>query len=353
MHYYRYLRPFIFQLSPETAHEMVIKALEKGLVPKQEFSVPESLAITLFEKKFIHPVGLAAGFDKNAACIHGLSKQGFSFIEVGTVTPKAQAGNPKPRLFRLTEDEAIINRMGFNNHGITPFLKGLQSRPEGVIVGANIGKNKDSEDAVADYVMLFERLYGEADYITVNISSPNTPGLRALQSLESLEGLLSALHESRVKKMQALPKRKVPLFVKIAPDLEEASLPEMAQCFLKYAIDGVIISNTTITRPSLQSRFAAETGGLSGRPLFNHSTALLSRFYQLTEGKLPLIGVGGIRNGKEAYLKIRAGASLIQLYSVLIYRGFEVVSEIVQEVATLLAQDGFSHISEAIGRDAL
>ncbi len=327
------------------AHNLAISALKCNLLPAQSGYTPPSLRQSLFGLNFANPVGLAPGFDKNAEAILGLSRQGFGFLELGTVTPQPQDGNPKPRMFRLLRDEAVINRLGFNNKGLDEYCKNLHSAPHTLPLGANIGKNKDTENALDDYLLCLEAVAPLADYVTINISSPNTAGLRDLQGKHALEALLTGLIEKR----DTLARR-VPLLLKIAPDLTPQDKEDIAAIALDKHIDGLIISNTTVDRPlSLQSRWRAEKGGLSGRPLFAPSTQMLGEIYKLTGGKIPLIGVGGISSGADAYAKIRAGASLVQLYSALVYQGFDLVSQINRDLAALLAKDGFAAISEAIG----
>ncbi|MCD6034480.1 MAG: pyrD [Rickettsiales bacterium] len=350
---YTLLRSAIFRLSPETAHYTAINLLKYNIIPPSKTLNFPSLNVRLAGLVFPNPLGLAAGFDKNAECIPSLTRQGFGFVEVGTVTPEPQTGNPKPRLFRLNEDEAIINRMGFNNKGSRAFIENLNNSKDQwndkVIVGANIGKNKTTEDPISDYLTLLERCYGMSDYITVNISSPNTPGLRDLQGKEALNQLLSALMDKR-KLLVANTGKTVPLFLKIAPDLSLIQAEDVVESVLSYPIDALIVSNTTIARPdTLQSPYKTETGGLSGHPLFVPSTELLRTIYRLTKGKVPLIGVGGIGSAEEAYTKIKAGASLIQIYSMLIYKGFSVVNKITSGLAERLERDGFASISEAVG----
>ncbi|WP_138380445.1 quinone-dependent dihydroorotate dehydrogenase [Luteithermobacter gelatinilyticus] len=352
MDLYALTRPLFFALSPETAHGLVIRLLKAGLVPAQGGGDDAALGISLWGLNFSNPLGLAAGFDKNAEVPDAMLAQGFGFVETGTVTPRPQPGNPKPRLFRLTEDEAIINRLGFNNKGLQRYAANLERRrllaKEG-IVGANIGANKDSEDPIADYVTGLERLLGLADYFTVNISSPNTPGLRKLQGREALDELLSRLMTVRNharEKLSYLP----PLLVKIAPDLDDKERSDIAEIILKHGIDGLIVSNTTVgLRDQLKSSFREETGGLSGQPLFEFSTQVLEDMYRLTEGRIPLIGVGGVSTGQQAYAKIRAGASLIQLYSALAYHGPGLVQKIKRELLACLREDGFSSVMEAVG----
>ena len=337
-------------LPPERAHEAGLWALKHKLLPSAHLNPSAMLANHLLGLSFPHPLGLAAGFDKNAAATEGLLAQGFAFVETGTVTPQPQSGNAKPRIFRLSQDEAIINRLGFNNDGLDVFVNALAARKHSAgIVGANIGKNKDSADAASDYVLGLTRVYAHADYITINISSPNTQGLRALQKREALGQLLSTLKHARAT-LQQQTNRYVPLLLKIAPDLDDPDLQDIVSAVLENQLDGIIVSNTTIKRPrTLKSSYHGEQGGLSGKPLFTPSTEMLARIYVLTQGKIPLIGVGGIASAEDAYLKICAGASLLQLYSALVYQGFGVVRDIVEGLPVLLARDGFSHIREAVG----
>lgn len=290
---------------------------------------------------------MAAGFDKNAEAVDALLAQGFGFVEAGTCTPKPQAGNPKPRMFRLTEDAAVINRLGFNGRGKDVFVANLRRRGGRGIVGANIGKNRDTQDTIADYVAMLEAVAPHVDYITVNISSPNTEGLRALQEKDALETLISALFATR-----SGMDRHLPLLFKIAPDLDAAGQGAVAAVALERGIDGLIIGNTTVSRPeSLRSRNRNEKGGLSGRPLFALSTEVLRNMYRFTEGRIPLIGVGGIASGADAYAKIRAGATLVQLYTAFVYQGFSLLQEIHSSLAALLERDGFKSIGEAVGAD--
>ncbi len=348
---YELIKPLLFMLSPERAHSIAIKALKFGFLPASRAPVSDRLSQTLWGLHFPNPVGLAAGFDKNAEVFGPMLRQGFGFVETGTVTPLPQPGNEKPRIFRLTEDQAVINRLGFNNQGLEKYIDRLKNRDKGTgIVGANIGANKLSEDQIADYVIGLKRVIGLADYFTINISSPNTPGLRALQSREALDDLLSRLKAVRDQAESAIS---VPLILKIAPDLNDAECEDIAQIILKHEMDGLIVSNTTLSREGLISPLRTETGGLSGAPLFDLSTTVLSKMYKLTDGKIPLIGVGGISSGKHAYTKIKAGASLVQLYSALIYHGPDLVNQINRELEELLKEDGFSNVTEAIGIDHL
>lgn len=298
-----------------------------------------------------NPVGLAAGFDKNAECVNGALAAGFGFVEIGTVTPRAQPGNPKPRVFRLIEEEALINRLGFNNDGMQETARRLEKRSATGIVGGNIGKNKDSADAIADYIAAMRTLYPRVDYITANISSPNTPGLRALQAADELRALVKALHSLRSALVDSGEKRK-PIFIKIAPDNDDAALEAIADVALSEALDGLIVSNTTIDRDRVAtSRYATESGGLSGKPLMQKSTETLRRVYALTKGKIPLIGVGGISSAEDAYAKIRAGASAVQLYTALVYQGFGLVEAINRGLADRFARDGFSMLKDAVGSE--
>lgn len=358
---YGIAKQLLFRLTPELAHSLIILLLRTRLAslaelnielksfPKSESTEEELPLLTqnLWGLEFPNPVGLAAGFDKNAEVYAPMLDQGFGFVETGTVTPLAQPGNEKPRIFRLTEDQAIINRLGFNNRGLNTYIENLKKRnPENGIVGANIGANKLSEDQIADYVTGLKRTLGLADYFTINISSPNTPGLRALQGREALDELLSKL--KTVRKNTELDV-KPPLLLKIAPDLDGGECEDIAEIVVKHQMDGLIISNTTLSREGLKSPHQIEAGGLSGQPLFEQSTRILSRMYQLTKGRIPLVGVGGVSNGVQAYEKIKAGASLVQLYSALVYYGPGLVRAINSELEALIKKDGFNNITEAIG----
>lgn len=353
MDYYALIRPLLFAFPAETAHTLSLRLLASGLAPAQRVQASSRLSQALFGLTFVHPLGLAAGYDKNAEALDALTRLGFAFVEAGSVTPRPQEGNPKPRLFRLAEDRAVINRMGFNNKGAEIFVRNLAKRASSAgIVGANIGKNKDTIDAAADYVALLPKVAPHADYVTINISSPNTKGLRDLQEREQLDALLTAIVQSRAG-IAALLNRRIPLLLKIAPDLSQAQAEAIAEIALLRGIDGLIVSNTTTARPdTLQSEHKHEQGGLSGAPLFEPSTRMLRVMYRLTGGQLPLVGVGGIGSAEQAYAKIRAGASLLQVYSALVYRGPGLIGEIVSGLDTCLARDGFSHLSEAVGMDA-
>lgn len=349
MKLYGLAKPFLFMLSAEQAHSLAIAALKYGIVPPSSDPRSSIISQNLWKLHFPNPVGLAAGFDKNAEVYKPMLAQGFGFVETGTVTPLAQSGNDRPRIFRLPEDNAVINRLGFNNKGLDYYINQLSKREKSDgIVGANIGANKLSDDPINDYVIGLEKVLGLADYFTINISSPNTPGLRKLQGKEALDDLLSRLKAVREKSDL---KRKPPLILKIAPDLDGAECEDIADIILKHEMDGLIVSNTTLSRDNLTSDLKEESGGLSGAPLFDLSTRILSEMYKLTEGKVPLIGVGGVSSGKEAYAKIKAGASLVQLYSALVYNGPGLATHINRELITLLKNDGFSNITEAIGID--
>lgn len=350
MNYYSLIGPLARMLPAETAHEMAVRALASGLWPGMEPVRSPALAQDVFGLSFPNPVGLAAGFDKNAEAIDGLLGQGFGFVEAGTVTPISQPGNPRPRLFRLAEDEAIINRLGFNNQGVHSFAHNLQRRRKTGIVGANLGKNKDSLDFVHDYVTCLRAVYAHADYITINISSPNTVGLRDLQQKNALGELMRTMGTTR-REMEASHGRK-PILYKIAPDLTMQDKEDIAGTALECAVDGLIVTNTTIERPaSLKNTAKTERGGLSGKPLTALSLVTLRDIYRLTDGKLPLIGVGGISSADDAYARILAGASLIQLYTALVYQGFGLVRRINDGLAAMLARDGFATVRDAVGKE--
>lgn len=340
-------------LPAETAHNTTIKALAAGLGPKVKSgaisaSRPE-LATFVGGLSLPNPVGLAAGFDKNAQVPDAMLRAGFGFTECGTVTPRPQEGNPKPRLFRLTEDQAVINRMGFNNGGLEVYAKRLEARKgKDGIVGANLGANKDSDDRIADYLLGLTRLWGTPDYFTINISSPNTPGLRALQGADEMDQLLGRIAETREALTEA--KGDTPVFLKVAPDLDSAQIERIVEQALTYNMDALIVSNTTIARPdSLISAHKGEGGGLSGAPLFEASTKILSEFYAASNGRIDLIGVGGIGSGAQAYAKIRAGAKAVQLYSALVFKGPQLVTEINRDLQNMLKTDGFKTIADAVG----
>ena len=341
------IMPFLRQINPERAHHLTLLALKLGFGPSDPYADQKSLAIEVAGLSFENPIGLAAGFDKNAEVISPMLKAGFGFVETGTVTPKPQKGNTKPRVFRLPEDEAIINRLGFNNHGLPAFTKRLQAhKPNTGIVGANIGHNKVSTDPFSDYITGAEGVSPFCDYLTINVSSPNTPGLRSLQRRDTLHYLIESV-------LMAMNKESKPVFVKIAPDLTKEERTDIADVAINSGIAGLIVSNTTIKRNAgLKDPLKIETGGLSGRPLLAPSTELLSEMYVRTEGKIALIGVGGITSGSDAYDKICAGASLVQLYTGLIYHGPKLVRRIKDDLATLLKQGGYNCVADAVGSQA-
>jgi dihydroorotate dehydrogenase len=330
-------------LDPEDAHRAAIAALQLGLGPRADARMPD-LATELAGLRLPNPVGLAAGFDKDAEVAGAMLAAGFGFVECGTVTPLAQSGNPRPRLFRLSEDLAVINRMGFNNRGLDAFAANLARRPRTGVVGANIGANKDATDRIGDYVTGLKRLWGLADYFTVNVSSPNTPGLRALQSGDALAELLGRLAEAR----DGLAGR-APVFLKVAPDLTSDEIEAIADGVAASGFDGVVVSNTTLTRPRLASRFRDEAGGLSGAPLAALAGQTLAEFHAAACGRFALIGAGGIGSGAEAYARIRAGANAVQLYSALVFAGPALVTAIRRDLARRLTADGFATVAAAVG----
>ena len=328
------------RLDPETAHGLAIQALKTIPLAAPRADDP-ILATRIAGLNLSNPIGLAAGFDKNGEALRGLARLGFGFVECGSVTPLPQAGNPKPRLFRLSQDRAIINRMGFNNTGLEAFAGHLSARPSGAVIGANLGANKDTDDRAADYVTGLRRLAGLSDYFTINISSPNTPGLRALQGREALDDLLGRIAEARTTA--------APVFLKIAPDLTFVEIAMIVEAALVHRIDALIVSNTTLDRPdSLTSPDRAEAGGLSGAPLRGRALAALRDAAEAAEGRLPLIGVGGIASGQDAWERLRAGASAIQIYSALIYDGPGLVGRIKRDLAARLRAEGFSSVAEAV-----
>ncbi len=347
---YPLIRPLLRRLPAEAAHRLTVKGLSWGLGGLVGGAAePDALCLrqTLWGREFPNPIGIAAGFDKDAEAPDALLRLGCGFAETGTVTPRPQPGNPKPRIFRLYEDAAVINRLGFNSRGLELTLTRLRARSRAGIVGVNLGKNRDSTDAAADYMEGVRRVGPLVDYFVINVSSPNTPGLRDLQRREILDDLLRQVVSTRD---EAAPR--VPLLVKIAPDLTPEERADIAALAGPSGIDGIVIANTTVARPpGLASRAAGEQGGLSGRPLFAPSTALLADIYRLTEGKIPLIGVGGIAGAADAYAKIRAGASLVQLYTALVFEGTALIGRIKRGLAELLRRDGFASISDAVGAD--
>jgi dihydroorotate dehydrogenase len=328
-------------LDPETAHGLALLALRTLPLPAARPDDP-ILRTTVAGLDLPNPVGLAAGLDKNGEALHGLARLGFGFIECGSVTPRPQPGNPRPRLFRLTEDRAIINRMGFNNAGLEAFAARLADRPRNAVVGANLGANKDTEDKAADYVAGLIRLKGLADYVAVNVSSPNTPGLRALQGRAALDDLLGRLAEARGGDP-------TPVFLKIAPDLTPGEITLIVEASLDHRVDALIVSNTTLDRPdSLRAPDRGEAGGLSGAPLKERAMAALRAAAEASGGRLPLIAAGGVDSGSEAYARIRAGASAVQLYSALVYEGPGLIGRIKRDLAARLRADGFSTVAEAV-----
>lgn len=346
---YSFARPLLWRLDAEFAHRLAIVALRRGLVGRIMASPDPILRIKVWDFDFASPVGIAAGFDKNAEAIDPLFGLGFGFVEIGSVTPLPQEGNPRPRLFRLAADRAVINRMGFNSDGHAAVAGRLKAGTRRGVVGVNLGRNKDSADAVADYVAGVGTLGPLADYLVVNVSSPNTPGLRQLQDPEPLRRLLTAVCEARDGIAEDRP---VPVLLKIAPDLTDDDLAQIAAVSLAVPVDGLIATNTTIERPpGLADPQKTEAGGLSGRPLFEPSTRVLGRLYDLTAGRLPLVGVGGVASGADAYAKIRAGASLVQLYTGLVYGGPRLIGDILADLAGLLRRDGFSTLKDAVGAD--
>jgi dihydroorotate dehydrogenase len=344
--------PLLRWFDPEDAHRLAIQGL-RLLPPMRPRPDDAKLAVRAFGLNFPNPIGMAAGFDKSAEAPDALLRLGFGFVEIGTVTPKPQIGNPRPRLFRLERDEAVVNRMGFNNDGAEAVLRRLAGRAHlGGIVGVNVGANKDSADRVADYVKLIETFAPVASYFTVNVSSPNTPGLRNLQQAAALDDLLAKVIDARERVRQNAGDS--PVLLKIAPDLSLTELDDVVHIARSRRVDGMIVANTTVARPSTlreQSR-AREQGGLSGRPLFRLSTRMVAEAYVRAEGAFPLVGAGGIDSGGAALTKIRAGASLIQLYSSLIYKGLGLVDDIKNDLASTLLRTGRDSLSEIVGADA-
>lgn len=335
--------PALRLVDAEEAHGLALTGLRLGLAGRSRADAHPALACTVMGLRFANPLGLAAGFDKDAVAVVPLLRLGFGFVEAGTVTPRPQPGNGRPRLFRLSQDQAVINRMGFNNGGIDRCLARLRKLPRPLpgVLGANIGVNKDGADPVRDYPALYAAVAPLVDYVTINISSPNTPGLRDLQGDERLAAILAAL-----------PEQRVPVLVKIAPDLDDAALPGILDVCIAHGVAGVIISNTTLARPRLRSRHAAEAGGLSGAPLFERSTAMLARARRHAAGRLVLIGVGGVATAEQAMAKIRAGASLVQVYTGFAYAGPALVPRLLDGLAALCAREGFASITDAVGTAA-
>ncbi len=335
----------LHRVDPERAHGLSLLALRSGLLPLPGPVTSSRLATSIAGLSLPNPVGLAAGYDKNATAISALVRAGFGFVEVGAATPLPQPGNPRPRLFRLTEDRAAINRFGFNNEGAEAIAARLAAHPSGAVpVGLNLGANKTSTDRAADFARVLATCGPHVDFATVNVSSPNTEKLRDLQGAAALSALLAGVMDTR-----AGLSRRIPVFLKIAPDLNSEELEQLAEVALASGVDAVIATNTTLSREGLKSAHRGETGGLSGAPLFEKSTRVLAQLSRLTEGRLPLIGVGGISGADEAYAKIRAGASAVQLYTALVYGGLSLVPEIARGLEALLQRDGYSSVAEAVG----
>ena len=343
------LRPFLFKLDPETTHDLAIKSLKFNYLPRKMFEVEDEqiLNIELLGKNFPNPIGLAAGFDKSGEVYNSLLKFGFGFIEIGTVTPLKQFGNPKPRIFRLEDDSALINRLGFNNDGIEIIKNRIKSEKKKGVVGINIGPNKNTKDQKNDFCIGLKNFFDIADYITVNISSPNTKGLRDFHDQEKLEDLLLAHN-----KIKSENKINIPLLLKISPDIKDNQISEIADTAIINDISGIILTNTTNSnKDKLISDFKKEEGGLSGEPLQQISTNMIKKFYKQLNGKIPIIGVGGVNSGNSAYEKIIAGASLLQLYTGLVYKGPSIVKNIKKELIQILKVEGLNNIKDAIGKN--
>jgi len=342
------LRPFLFNLDPETAHDLAIKSLKFNPIPSKMFEAEDEqmLKIKLLGKNFPNPIGLAAGFDKSAEAYNSLLKLGFGFVEVGTVTPLKQFGNPKPRIFRLEDDYALINRLGFNNDGTETIKARIKSDRKKGILGVNIGPNKGTKDQKNDFCLGLKNFFDIADYITVNISSPNTEGLRDFHDQEKLIDLMVALN--KIKKDKGT---NIPLLLKISPDINNSHIPEIADAAIKNNISAIILTNTTNgNRDNLTSGFKEEEGGLSGNPLHQISTNMIKKFYKELNSQIPIIGVGGVNSGKAAYEKIIAGASLLQLYTSFVYRGPSAAKDIKKELIQILKAEGINNIKDAVGR---
>lgn len=334
----------LHRFDPERAHGLSLKALNSGLVPLAGTFTTPRLQVEIAGLSLPNPVGLAAGYDKNATSLSPLARAGFGFLEVGAATPRPQVGNPKPRLFRLTEDNAVINRFGFNNDGMEAIAAQLAARPKSAVIGLNLGANKDSDDRAADFATVLGHCAPHLDFATVNVSSPNTEKLRDLQGKDALTALLNGVMQTR----DAL-KRRIPVFLKIAPDLTEVEIAEIAEVARATKIDAIIATNTTLSRDGLTSQYRDEAGGLSGAPLFEKSTRVLAQLSAVTNGEIPLIGVGGIGSAEQAYAKICAGASAVQLYSAMVFQGLSLVTDIARGLDELLAADGHANIKDAVG----
>ncbi len=344
------LRPYIFSLDPEVAHDLAIKSLKANILPKSFFDVEdeELLETNLFKMKLPNPIGLAAGFDKSAEVYNSLFKFGFGFIEVGTVTPKRQLGNPKPRIFRLEKDQALINRLGFNNHGSEVITKRISNNQPNGILGINIGPNKDTKNKEEDYYTCLTKLSIYASYITINISSPNTEGLRNFHEQKEMENLLIGLN--KIKKDKKIDQ---PILIKLSPDIKEGDESRIVELVKKYDIEGIIVCNTTDSnRKNLSDIKKNEIGGLSGQPLKEISTNLIKKFYKETQGKIKIIGVGGVDSGQSAFEKIAAGADAVQLYTGMVYKGPGIVKDIKKELISILKKENLKKISDAVGINA-
>jgi len=342
------LRPFLFNLDPETAHDLAIKSLKLNIVPSKLFEVEDEqmLNTELFGKKFPNPIGMAAGFDKSAEAYNPLLKLGFGFVEVGTVTPLKQYGNPKPRIFRLEDDQALINSLGFNNDGMEKIKTRILSNIKQGIVGVNIGPNKETKDQKNDFCLGLKTFFNVADYVTINISSPNTEGLRDFQDQEQLTNLIVVLN--KIKKNN---KTNIPLLLKISPDIEDSQIQKISDTAIRNNISAIILTNTTSgNRGNLISEFKKEKGGLSGLPLHQMSNNIIKKFYKELNGKIPIIGVGGVDSGKSAFEKIMAGASLLQLYTSFVYKGPATAKNIKKELIQILKSEGIKNIKDAVGR---
>jgi dihydroorotate dehydrogenase len=345
-------RPLLNFLDPERAHELTLRSMEVGIYPRSSATDDGRLAANVWGLAFPNPLGIAAGFDKDARVAGAVLAMGLGFAEIGTVTPRPQQGNPRPRVFRLGKDGAIINRLGFNNGGHSAALARLEARPPRGVVGINVGANKDAPDRAADYVEGIQHFYDVAGYFTVNVSSPNTPGLRDLQAPAALDDLLARALAAR-SQLIAAGKPRRPIVVKLAPDLAEADLEPVVGVLMVRGIDGIAVGNTTLSRSGVSDAAAGkQAGGLSGRPLFHRSTIMLARVYRLTQGRIPLIGIGGIDSGAAAIAKIEAGATLLQLYTALVFEGPGLVARIKRDLVRYAEQEKLVHIGEASGRRA-
>ena len=343
------LRPFLFNLDPELAHDLAIKSLKLNILPRKLFEVEDEqmLNIDLIGRSFSNPIGLAAGFDKSAEAYNSLLKLGFGFVEIGTVTPLKQFGNPKPRVFRLEDDKALINRLGFNNDGMEIIKSRIKLEKKEGILGVNIGPNKNTKDKKNDFYLGFKNFLDIADYITINISSPNTEGLRDFHNQEKLIDLLSTLNKIKQKN-----KTNTPLLLKISPDIQDSDIPKIVDAAIKNNISAMVITNTTnVNRDNLISDMKKEEGGLSGEPIQKVSTNMIKKFYKQLNNKIPIIGVGGINSGKSAYEKIVAGASLLQLYTGFVYKGPLIVKNIKKELIQILKNEGIKSIKDAVGKN--